>query len=346
MTKTILLTGGSGVVGQALLQQLSNSTVICLTRRQAVNGANVIAIPGDVAQPKLGLSDQLFHSLAHRVDAIVHSAAITDFTRPLDELRRSNVDGVRHILDFAKAANAPLIHVGTAFIHARGGYALNNYETSKLEAEQVIRASGVPTVIVRPSIVIGDSQTGAITQFQGVHRIFRMFIKEMLPVVPGANGSYIDYVPQDSVAAAIQALLAYQVTEGEYWLTAGEAAIRYEALLEIVTGHASHVLGRPLARPKVMKPSTFERLVRPVFLPAFPQRQQRMFEEALDFTKYMDMSEPFPSSYNDMVRAFGIAPLPSAEATLRRSVEYIIAQNKGLRRASATSAEEKEGVTA
>lgn len=346
MTKTILLTGGSGVVGQALLQQLSNSTVICLTRRQAVNGANVIAIPGDVAQPKLGLSDQLFHSLAHRVDAIVHSAAITDFTRPLDELRRSNVDGVRHILDFAKAANAPLIHVGTAFIHARGGYALNNYETSKLEAEQVIRASGVPTVIVRPSIVIGDSQTGAITQFQGVHRIFRMFIKEMLPVVPGAHGSYIDYVPQDSVAAAIQALLAYQVTEGEYWLTAGEAAIRYEALLEIVTGHASHVLARPLARPKVMKPSTFERLVRPVFLPAFPQRQQRMFEEALDFTKYMDMSEPFPSSYNDMVRAFGIAPLPSAEATLRRSVEYIIAQNKGLRRASATSAEEKEGVTA
>lgn len=346
MTKTILLTGASGVVGQALLQQLTDTTVICLTRRQAVRGANVIAIPGDVAQPHLGLSEALFHSLARRVDAIVHSAAITDFTRPIDELRRSNVDGVRHILAFAKAANVPLIHVSTAFIHARGGYALNNYETSKLEAEQVIQASGVPTVIVRPSIVLGDSQTGAITQFQGVHRIFRMFIKELLPVVPGANGSYIDYVPQDSVAAAIQALLAYKVSEGEYWLTAGEAAIRYEVLLDIVTAHASHILGRPLARPKVMKPDTFDRLVRPVFLPAFPQRLQRMFEEALDFTKYMNMVEAFPSSYDAMVREFGIAPLPSAEASLRHSVEYIIAQNKGLRRSSEMVTQEQEGVTA
>lgn len=346
MNKTILLTGGSGVVGQALLEQLTDTTIICLTRRQAVSGANVIAIPGDVAQPQFGLSDALFHSLAHRVDAIVHSAAITDFTRPIEELRRANVDGVRHMLAFAKAANVPLIHVGTAFIHARGGYALNNYETSKLEAEQVIQASGVPTVIVRPSIVIGDSQSGAITQFQGVHRIFRMFIKEMLPVVPGANGSYIDYIPQDSVAAAIRALLAYNVSAGDYWLTAGETAIRYETLLDVLIEHASQVLGRPLARPRVMKPGTFDRLVRPVFLPAFPMRLQRMFEEALDFTKYMNMVEAFPSSYDTLVREFGIAPLPSAEATLRHSVDYIITQNKGLRRSSETVAQEKEGVTA
>jgi nucleoside-diphosphate-sugar epimerase len=346
MNKTILLTGGSGVVGQALLEQMTDTTIICLTRLQAVNGSNVIAIPGDVAQPQLGLSDALFHSLAQRVDAIVHSAAITDFTRPLDELRRSNVDGVRHMLDFAKAADVPLIHVSTAFIQARGGYALNNYESSKLEAEQVVRASGVPTVIVRPSIVIGDSQSGAITQFQGAHRIFRMFIKEMLPVVPGANGSYIDYVPQDSVAAAIRALLAYEISEGDYWLTAGETAIRYERLIDVIIERASHLLGRQLARPRVMKPDAFDRLVRPVFLPAFPMRLQRMFEEALDFTKYMNMVEAFPSSYDTLVREFGIPPLPSAEATLRHSIEYIVAQNKALRRTSESVTQGKEEVIA
>ena len=346
MNKTILLTGASGVVGQALLEQMQDTTMICLTRRQAASGPNVIAIPGDVSQPQLGLSDTLFHSLAQRVDAIVHSAAITDFTRPLDELRRANVDGVRHMLAFAKVANAPLIHVGTAFIHARGGYALNNYESSKLEAEAVVQASGVPTVIVRPSIVIGDSQSGAITQFQGVHRIFRMFIKELLPVVPGAHGSYIDYVPQDTVAAAIRALLAYEISEGEYWLTAGEAAIRYDRLLDVIIEHGSHLLGRQLARPRVMKPDAFDRLVRPVFLPAFPLRLQKMFEEALNFTKYMNMVEAFPSSYPAMVREFGLPPLPCAEATLRHSVEYIIAQNKGLRRSSENVAKEKEGVLA
>jgi len=329
MNKTILLTGGSGVVGQALLEKLTNATVICLMRQRPLRGSNIIAIPGDITQPQLGLSDELFRNLARRVDVIVHSAAITDFTRPLEELRHTNVDGARHMLDFARAANAPLIHVSTAFVQARGGYALNNYEASKREAEALVRASGVPAVIVRPSVVIGDAQSGAICKFQGIHRMIRLLVRELLPVVPGSPRSFIDFVPQDSVAEAILALIDHEVSEGEYWLTAGEGALRFQAGLEVVLASAAQALGRPLTRPRVMKPDAFDRLIRPVFLPAFPARQQRMFEEALDFVKYMNMDEAFPSSFATLHNSLGIAALPDARQTLARSVAYIMAQSKG-----------------
>jgi thioester reductase-like protein len=348
MNQTILLTGGSGVVGQALLEKLNRNkttTVICLVNQRALSGPNVITITGDITQPYFGLSAERFHSLTQRVDGIIHSAAITDFTRPLPELMQSNVEGVRNVLAFAAAATAPLIHVSTAFVYARGGYQLNNYELSKVEAERVVQASGIPTVIVRPSIVIGDSQTGAIGKFQGIHRIVRMFIKEQLPVVPGSPASFIDYVPQDSVAEAILALLAHGVTQGEYWLTAGAQAIPFDDFLDTVTAHATYLLGHTIAKPRVMKPSAFDRLVRPVFLPAFPARLQRMFEEALDFVKYMDMAEPFPSSFAQLTDELGIAPLPAPKQTLARSVEYIIAQNKGMQR-TATNHLSKEGVYA
>src|SRR5689334_1365697 len=117
MNRTILLTGGSGVVGQALLEKLSLSrattTVICLVNQRPLSGPNIIAVPGNIAQPRFGLSDELFRSLTRRVDCMIHSAAITDFTRPLPELMQSNVEGVRNALTFAAAADIPLIHVST-----------------------------------------------------------------------------------------------------------------------------------------------------------------------------------------------------------------------------------------
>src|SRR5262249_23976411 len=212
-----------------------------------------------------------------------------------EELRHCNVDGVRNVLAFAVKAEAPLIHVSTAFLHMRGDYSLNNYEVSKHEAEQVIYKSGIPAVIVRPSIVLGDSSTGAVHKFQGMHRIQRLLIKELLPVLPGSLDAFIDFVPQDSVVNAILGLIQYNVIHGEYWLTAGEQALRFHEALDVLIEHTSLLLGKPLVRPRIMKPDAFNRLIRPVFFPAFPGHLQHMFEEALDFLKYINMEETFPS---------------------------------------------------
>lgn len=345
MNQTILLTGGSGVVGQALLEKLTNATVVCLTRQRSVGDANVIAVPGDICEPMLGLSEKLFHELARRVDWIIHSAAITDFSRPLEELRHANVEGTRNMLAFANKANAPLIHVSTAFVHARGAHKFNNYEASKVEAEQMMRQSGVPAVIVRPSVVIGDSRTGAICKFQGIHRMIRLLLKEVIPVVPGSPNSFIDFVPQDSVAEAIIGLVNHGITEGDYWLTAGAQAMRFREAVEVLAEHGSHLMGRALTKPRIMNPTAFDRLIRPVFLPMFPEREQRMFEESLAFLKYLNMEETFPSSFGQLQQQIGITGLPDTRQTLRRSLEYIIRYNNE-RRAQTEAAAHKEGVKA
>ena len=68
-----------------------------------------------------------------------------------------------------------LYHVSTAFVHTtvdgdRGRTAIG-YASSKLAGEKVVRSSGVPHVILRPSVVIGDSDTGEIAAFQGLYQV-------------------------------------------------------------------------------------------------------------------------------------------------------------------------------
>lgn len=325
--KTILVTGASGVIGQALCAKveatLPDLTLICLVHCQTVSGPNIIPIPSDITEPNLGLSDKMFHDLSKRVDGIIHSAAITDFNRPLDELRRHNVDGVRHMLAFAAEADVPLLHVSTAFVQARSGYQLNNYERSKLEAEQIIHQSDVPAAIVRPSVVIGDSRTGVISKMQGIHRMIRLLLKETMPVVPGSPNSLIDFIPQDYVADVLLGLLEQGITKGDYWITAGEDAVSFGEAVDLLAEHASMLMGRTLTKPRIMKPAAFDRLIRPVFLPMFPKRQQQIFEESLAFLKYMNMEEPFPSS-SAQLQQLNIAKLPDLRHTLRQSLGYII----------------------
>ena len=72
----------------------------------------------------------------------------------------------------AAAAKPVLYHVSTAFVHTtavgdRGRTAIG-YASSKSAAEQIVRSSGVPHVILRPSVIIGDSGTGEIDAFQGL----------------------------------------------------------------------------------------------------------------------------------------------------------------------------------
>ena len=74
--QTVLLTGASGVVGRALLEQLGGLDVVCLVHRSPVCKPGVTTVRGDVAEPGLGLADQAYADLAARVDAVIHCAAV------------------------------------------------------------------------------------------------------------------------------------------------------------------------------------------------------------------------------------------------------------------------------
>jgi nucleoside-diphosphate-sugar epimerase len=327
--RTVLLTGASGVVGHALLQRLRDLDVVCLVHRSPVSGPNVSTAPGDIAAPMLGLDERAYVELAAKADAVIHCAAITDFNRAGDRLEATNVAGTEHVAAFAAAANAVLYHVSTAFVHTKAdgdrGRTAIGYASSKSAAEEAVRASCIPHVIVRPSVVIGDSVTGEIAAFQGLHQVVAGMFAGMVPMIPFDPGWPIDFVPADVVADTIACLVENRVSEGEFWISAGDKALRLDEGVAVVVEFAG-ALGMSIDTPRFIPPDMFDRLIGPVFLDALPPRIRRNIVRMLEFfTTYLRSGETKPSSLDQLV-ALGVKPLPDQRESLRNSVRYWAAQ--------------------
>jgi len=203
ITPSILLTGASGVVGQALLPELLKEKypVACLVNKREVDCDGVTSVKGDIRKKYLGISAQLYPQMATKVDHIIHSAAVTNFDSPQESIMATNVEGTKRIIEFAHEANAKLIYVSTAFVHRtelpESVAEYSAYCDSKREAESIIKNSGLDYKIVRPSIVVGDSTSGEISAFQGLHVILGAILNRFAPIIPVSPESYVDMVPQD-----------------------------------------------------------------------------------------------------------------------------------------------------
>jgi nucleoside-diphosphate-sugar epimerase len=323
--RTVLLTGASGVVGRALLRRLRGFDVVCLVHRSPVSGPNVTTVSGDIAEPMFGLAQRAYLELAAKTDAVIHCAAITDFNRTDGSLEATNIAGTEHVAAFAATAGAVLYHVSTAFAHTtadgdRGRTAIG-YASSKLAAEEAVRSSGVPHVILRPSVVIGDSVTGEITAFQGLHQVAAGIFAGIVPMIPFDPAWPIDFVPADVVADAIACTVERRVSAGEFWISAGEAALRLDESVAVAVSLA-HDLGVNVDMPRFVPPDMFDRLIGPVFLDALPGKIRRNVLRMLEFfTTYLQSGQVKPSSLDSLV-ALGAKPLPDQRESLRNSLRY------------------------
>jgi nucleoside-diphosphate-sugar epimerase len=328
--RTVLLTGASGVVGRAVLRRLGDVDVVCLVHRSPVAGPNVTPVPGDISAPMFGLTERAYLELAARVDAVIHCAAVTDFNSADGSLEATNIAGTAHVAAFAAAANAVLYHVSTAFVHTtvdgeRGRTAVR-YASSKSAGEEAVRASGVPHVIFRPSVVIGDSVTGEIAAFQGLHQVVAGMFAGIVPMIPFDPAWPIDFVPVDVVADAIACAVENRLSEGEFWLSAGEAALRLDEGVAFVVEFARS-LGVSIDMPRFVPPEMFDRLIGPVFLDALPGRIRRNVLRMLEFfTTYLQSGQAKPSSLDQLV-VLGARPLPDQRESLRNSLRYWAARN-------------------
>jgi thioester reductase-like protein len=201
----------------------------------------VRAQAADLTSPGLGLSTMARDRLAASIGAVVHCAASISFSLELEEARRINVDGTREILALAKDAFDGgsldrFIHVSTAYVAGeRDGCASetdgdtgqgfrNTYERTKLEAEEVVRASGLPAAILRPSVIVGDSVTGWTPAFNVIYFPLQAFARGLFPNVPGDADARLDIVPVDTVADALLELVRGPVREGAFHVVAGDSA--------------------------------------------------------------------------------------------------------------------------
>lgn len=215
----VLVTGAAGLIGGELCARLVNRghTVTALVHhsplvigndRRPVAGLTVVN--GDVTRPGLGLD------LPPMVDLVIHSAAVTAFDAPPVAYETVNIGGTRHAIAVARAAGAGLLHVSTAYVCGKttgtiaetttGSDFVNGYEASKASAEALVHASGIPFAIARPSIVVGDAATGAISRFENIYMIFKLIAEHRVRTLPAAADAALDLVPIDHVTAGIVAM--------------------------------------------------------------------------------------------------------------------------------------------
>jgi thioester reductase-like protein len=328
--ESVLLTGAAGVVGSALLEEFPADSLICLTHRRDVGPAG-LKVQGDVSEPRFGLTRAHFDELASGVGTVVHGAGITDFDAGDAAMQSVNVEGTRNVLQFAGAAGAHVCFVSTAFVENLDGSQSElmpgpaRYLRSKREAERLVIESGLPACIVRPSIVVGDSSTGEISDFQGLHALATALLRDSLPLLPLAPEAHVDFVPQDIVARAVSGLSGQRVS-GEFWLTAGETAPSVAEVVELTAGYARDRLGRDVAEPRFVEPEMVDRLIRPAFVETFPPKARHRFDQMVAMTSLFRSDTVFPTSLGNLEERLDAQLTFDPRQVYEAALDYISAE--------------------
>lgn len=189
MRKRFFLTGATGAVCSHHVPELLERgyEVTCLLRGEkpqerlaevmpadACHRVNILS--GDITSPLGGVSQADIRSLRGKFDCLVHHAGSVKFDKNVaDETYAANIGGTANMLSLAQELGIPRF-VYNSSVYANGKEPRNPYEYSKAAAEQLVRkwANG-RFLILRPSIVVGHSQTGETNSYTGYYGWFAGF---------------------------------------------------------------------------------------------------------------------------------------------------------------------------
>ena len=228
-----------------------------LLDRIGVNGranGRVRVLEGDIVQSRLGLNSEDWKTAVRETDEFYHSAALTNLGASREEAEPINLGGTRHALELAREARQSgrlerFYYFSTAYVagcrtslHALEdelpGKPLfgNAYEATKFEAERTVRqemAAGLPATIFRPSIVVGDSERGAVSEFNVIYPFLRLFAHGLLKKVPSRLEHSFNIVPIDYVIRASFALARRADTQNKTFHLVTEEPPTLRMLLEV-----------------------------------------------------------------------------------------------------------------
>jgi nucleoside-diphosphate-sugar epimerase len=295
MKPTTLVTGGTGLIGGEVILAMAREgyhvRALVRARTEALAARRLFErleksdaysdklagliepILGDTTAEMFGTSAG---SLAH-LGAIIHCAANTSFEeRTSENILSTNVGGATQLVRLARAAapRARIVFVSTASVVTSPegacldetsdweGYS-NTYTRSKREAEQIIGASGLDTVIVRPSIVLSRGVRDRVMARSILWAVPIMGAVGALPIDPEAH---IDFVPVDYVARAIvRVAVKPTLRHPVYHISSGSGSYTFSALLKRVVAQCPELdCIQPMGRHAKISPRLRERLLRPL----------------------------------------------------------------------------------
>lgn len=247
----ILVTGGTGFLGTEICERLirdpGNKIYVLVRAGSEENAASrlkacwqhsaelvrsigmqVCPVTGDFTKPGLDLQADTARTLQETVTCVYHSGAEIAFQKDEEAFVSANVAGTANMLAFAPGIRKlrRFIHISTAYVagqtHGRIREEATSadsfstlYEKSKAEAERLVRASGLPYVICRPGMIVGDSRTGRVKSFNTIYYVLKQLLLGKLPLIPTGSDVRLNLVPVDYVADAVCRIGAAEGTDGK-----------------------------------------------------------------------------------------------------------------------------------
>lgn len=251
--EVVLVTGANGFLGTALCTLLEGR-VMALVRASDTEeaarrlsrawwrhpdllqriGRDIIAVPGDITKPGLSIPEAMMEEVK-QCTQVIHAAATIRFDASREELYQVNLEGTKNVLRLVSSLPSlrRLLHVSTAY--STYPVAANDYEASKAAADREVEAWNGAWTIIRPSMVVGDSGSGEVRDFNTLYLPLRLYLTGKLRTLPVKKDLRLDFVPVDHVAQMCIKLMRDEAASHEtYNAVAGSAAPTVEELLEAV----------------------------------------------------------------------------------------------------------------
>jgi len=242
-SETIFLTGFPGFIAEKLVRRLAKTDTqfFLLVQTQFLEKSmrdvekisaetntpleNFALIEGDIARENLGMSEKDLDAVRAETTDLFHLAAIYDLEVKREPAFLVNVEGTKNVNELAKSL--PNLrrynYISTCYVAGKreekilenelkhtAGFR-NFYEETKYLAEVEVEnlKNDLPITIFRPSVVVGDSQTGETAKYDGIYSV--IFYLKKLPSVlrlinVGNKSVRLNLVPVDFVVEGIAVL--------------------------------------------------------------------------------------------------------------------------------------------
>jgi thioester reductase-like protein len=225
------------------------------------HSSRIVPLAGDLSEPLLGLGDERFEELADEIDVVYHNGASVNWVYPYKALKSTNVLGTQEVLRLAARDGAKPVHfVSTLGVFPlvgksdtgvvredddldHGGSLYNGYTQTKWVAEKLVeiaRARGLPVSVYRPSLIAGDSRTGAWNSDDITCKMIKSWVG--LGNVPAVN-TEMNLVPVDYVSRAIVRLSLQEGSLGKRFHLANSHTVKVDDMVSWI-----EAFGYPLKR--------------------------------------------------------------------------------------------------
>lgn len=222
----VFVTGGSGFVGRQVVQALvaRGHEVRCLVRPGAATklpaAANISLAGGDVSRP-----DTLSPAVAG-CDAVVHLVGIIrEFPRRGITFQRLHVEATANVVAAARAAGVRrYLHMSALEAQPAPVAA---YHQTKLQAEELVKTSGLSYTIFRPSLIYGPADA-FMNLFRGQIESYRL-----VPII--GDGRYLlQPVPVWQVAQGFALALEKPQTANRSYDVGGPEPLALNEIIDIL----------------------------------------------------------------------------------------------------------------